>query len=81
MPEHVFEGVDFERKWGGSQGYDQGRDPSTGQNWVDRLIIPVFSFLRPSRFGDKHYPGNVSLVLLGSLGITLLVRPWATRLR
>jgi len=81
VPQHVFEGVDFERTWGGSQGYDQGRDPSTGENWVDRLIIPVFSFLRPSRFGDKHYPRYVFSVLLGSLGITLLVLLWATRLR
>jgi len=52
VPQHVFEGVDFERTWGGSQGYDQGRDPSTGENWVERLIIPVFSFLRPSRRGQ-----------------------------
>ncbi len=80
VPQRVFRGVDFERSWGGSQGYDRGRDLRAGENWVDRLVIPVFSILRPSRFGDKHYPRYVAFVLLGSLGITVIVL-WATHLR
>ena len=80
-PQHIFRGVDFERIWGGSQGYDRGRDPRATENLVDRLIIPVFSILRPSRFGDKHYPRYVASVLLGSLGITAIVLLWATHFR
>lgn len=80
IPQRVFRGADFERSWGGSQGYDRGVDPIAGENWVDRLVIPVFSFLRPSRFGNKRYPRYVALVLLGSLVITLVVL-WAAHLQ
>ncbi len=79
VPQQVFRGADFERSWGGSQGYGRGVDPRADENWVDRLVIPVFSFLRPSRFRDKHYPRYVALVLLGSLVICFLVL-WAAHL-
>lgn len=78
-PQRVFRGSEFERNWGGAQGYDRGDDPRAGENLVDRLVIPVFSILRPSRFGDKRYPRYVISVLLGSLCITLVVL-WATHL-
>jgi hypothetical protein len=73
VPEHVYQGENFERKWGGSLGYARGDDPGARDNWVDRLIIPVFTFLRPSRFGDKGYSRYVAWVILGSLVITLVV--------
>ena len=73
-PEHVFEGANFERRWGGSLGYDQETDGSRpSENWVDRLVIPVYSFLRPSRFRDPSYPKYVLFVTAISLGITLVV--------
>jgi hypothetical protein len=79
VPERVFRGIDFERSWGGSLGYDRSGDSRAGENWVDRLIVPVFTFLRPSRFGVKYFTTYVPLVILGSLVITIIVLLLATQ--
>ena len=55
VPTMRFEGEAFEERWQGSRGYDRPADPAAGQNWTDRLVIPVFSPFRPSRFGDPSY--------------------------
>jgi len=52
-PERIFEGQNFERRWGGSTGYDRVREPD--ENWVDRLIVPSITFLSPSRFQERGY--------------------------
>lgn len=55
VPTMRFEGEAFEERWQGSRGYARPTDPAAGQNWTDRLVIPVLSPLRPSRFGDPSY--------------------------
>lgn len=73
-PEHVFQGANFERRWGGSLGYDRQIDGiRPNENWVDRLVIPVYSFLRPSRFRDPTYTKYLLFVTALSVGITLVV--------
>jgi hypothetical protein len=54
VPEFVSRGETFERRWGGSEGYET-TDWRAGENWADRLIVPVFSPFRPSEFQNRSY--------------------------
>jgi hypothetical protein len=73
VPERIFRGQEFERRWGGTRGYTVD-DPRARDNWVDRLIVPTFTFLRPSRFSDpKYWATTVPTILLLSIGITVLI--------
>jgi hypothetical protein len=72
VPDRVFQGQTFERRWGGSRGYEQ-RDAEVGGNWVDRLIIPAFTILRPSRFQEPTYwTRSVPIVFLLSTVIVIV---------
>jgi hypothetical protein len=83
-PAQRFKGEGFETSWQGSKGYAQDGDPTLSENWTDRLIIPVFSPLRPSRFNDRSYwakylPGVLLIWTALFVGLPLilfvLVRP------
>jgi hypothetical protein len=54
MTPKQFRGQEFERHWGGSQGYDRP-DPGADENWVDRLIVPSLTFLSPTKFQERGY--------------------------
>ena len=64
VPSMRFHGEAFEARWQGSRGYageDYGQGAATpdglrvGENWTDRLVIPLVKPLRPSRFSDPKY--------------------------
>jgi hypothetical protein len=56
VPTMRFKGEAFERDWQGSRGYARPETANEAiENWTDRLIIPVVTPLRPSRFSDPSY--------------------------
>ncbi len=54
IPERVFHGQNFESRWGGSAGYGR-RDPLPDENWVSRLVLPMYLGVSPSRFQEPGY--------------------------
>jgi hypothetical protein len=54
VPRFVFKGQEFERRWQGSRGYER-QETWPRENWVDLLVVPVVTNLRPSRFQDPGY--------------------------
>lgn len=77
-PERVFRGLEFERDFKGSLGYGQA-DPPPPNNWTDRLIIPVVTFLRPSQFGKPGYWRHVLWTVVLAWAITAAVLLLALR--
>ncbi len=53
VPTMRFKGEAFESSWQGSRGYARPEAPV--ENWTDRLIVPVVTPLRPSRFSEPSY--------------------------
>ncbi len=79
VPTMRFKGETFEARWQGSRGYErpEARTLADGENWTDRLVIPVVTPLRPSRFSDPSYwtrylPGLVLIVLVVPLALLAL---------
>jgi hypothetical protein len=55
MPQHTFQGEQFEQSFGGSRGYDGPNTPPRPFNWADWLMAPVITFVRPSQFKHPAY--------------------------
>ena len=72
IPTWRFKGEEFERTWQGSRGYDGPPDPQAGENWTDRVIVPVVTPLRPSRFNDRSY-WTTYLPTVGIMWVVLFI--------
>jgi hypothetical protein len=87
VPTMRFKGQAFESQWQGSRGYESPESatdvlftpgaPAT-ENWTDRLIVPIVTPLRPSRFSDREYwtrylPGVLALRALIFYVLPLLI--------
>ncbi len=81
-PERVFRGQNFESRWGGSAGYGR-RDPLPDENWVSRLILPMYLGVNPSRFQEHGYLSRFTALItkrwiflvLGLVAAALLALP------
>jgi hypothetical protein len=78
VPERVFRGEPWAEDLRGSSNHD--RTPSQPEeNWVDRVIVPMVTFLRPSRFGEPAYwrryvPLVIFVSILLTVALALVVR-------
>jgi hypothetical protein len=73
MPQQTFQGQTFEQSFGGSRGYDGPNTPPGPFNWVDRLMSPVITFVRPSQFKNPAYwTRYVPMIAVISSAISLI---------
>jgi hypothetical protein len=72
VPQRTFRGQEFEVDFQGSLGYRRP-DPPQPSNWTDRLVVTVFSLVRPSQLGKPGYWRHIVRVLLLGWVVTLVV--------